>query len=196
MCDFHSIVVRKDGAKAHVAANSHSGAVEAAKWRENQPNRDPFFNECEWDGIGKFPGVDKITRGEPVNERQAKVIEGHYACLSQLLADPEKHAATMCLDGGIFSADEYADVRWKVLVQPKCPKRIADKIAVTRLHADGKNIKSFHPAIKSISGYVSLESGATLDAPVLAEVKGYVSLDSGATLNAPVLAKSTVIIRR
>ena len=176
MCDFHSIVVRKDGAKAHVAANSHSEAVAAANWRENQPNRDPFFNEVEWDGAGKFPGVDKITRGEAVNERQAKVIERHYTCLAQLLADPKAHAATMCLDGGIFAADEYADIRWKVLIHPKCPKRVADKIALTPLHADGSRIKSFHPAIKSLSGDVSL--------------------DSGATLNAPVLAKSTVIIRR
>ena len=31
MCDFHSICVRVDGAIAHVAKNSHSEAVEAAR---------------------------------------------------------------------------------------------------------------------------------------------------------------------
>ena len=36
MCDFHSICVRTDGAIAHLPSNSHSGAVEAAKWRETR----------------------------------------------------------------------------------------------------------------------------------------------------------------
>ena len=65
MCDFHSICVRVDGAIAHVAKNSHSEAVEAAGWKENKDHLPPVFVEAEWNGEGKFPGIEKITRGTP-----------------------------------------------------------------------------------------------------------------------------------
>src|SRR5688572_29293411 len=124
MCDFHSCCVRRDGALAHIPGNSHSGAVAAAGWRENDQMADfrgAFFVEAEWNGEGIFPGVDKIVRG-PVNEKQRKVIEAHYTALANLLADPAANADRMLFDGGIFSNDQFADIRWRVLIHPECPK--------------------------------------------------------------------------
>lgn len=128
MCDFHSIIVRRDGAKAHVMTNSHSGAVEAAKWRENDQMADmrgPFFVECEWGGNGEYPGADKITRSCDFNEKQRKTIDAHYQSLSKLLADPKANAEAMLFDGGVFAGDEYGDIRWKVLVHDDCPKALS-----------------------------------------------------------------------
>ena len=211
MCDFHSIVVRRDGAKAHVAANSHSGAVRAANWRENDKTadfREPFFVEAEWDGVGDFPGVDKITRGT-FCEKQARVIEAHYRALADLLRDPAAHAETMLFGNGVFAAAEYADVRFAVLVSGNCPKQIADKLAKATLHASGQPVKSLHPAITnlpgnlciadgvefvapnliSVGGYVAVYGSAKADFPVLAEVGGYVAVSVSAKADFPVLAK-------
>lgn len=191
MCDFHSIVVRIDGAKAHVPKNSHSDAVQAAKWTENDRMADmrgARFVECEWNGEGAFPGVDKITRGQ-VNEKQRKVIEGHYTALALLLVYPSAHAERMCFDGGIFSGDEYADVRWKVILHENCPQKIADRLAETSLHTSGETIKSFHSKIKAIGGGFSIKAGCKITAPVLAEVGGSVYVRENATFTAPVLAE-------
>jgi len=62
--------------KPIVKENSHSGAVQKANWRENDQmtdfsERGKFFVECEWGVVGKYPGADKITRGN-FNERQKK----------------------------------------------------------------------------------------------------------------------------
>ena len=75
MCDYISFCARVDGAIAHVKENSHSGAVAAAGWRENDLVRNNRFVEVEWKNpAGKFPGVQAVTRGE-TNEKQAKAIE-------------------------------------------------------------------------------------------------------------------------
>lgn len=132
MCDFHSIVVRKDGTKAHIAKNSHSGAVATAKWRENQPNRDEFFVEAEWSGEGTYPGADSISRNA-LNEKQRKVIDAHYGALAKLLDDPAEHAERVLFGRGIFAGEEYADVRFQVLMHSKCPKRIARRLCKTSL---------------------------------------------------------------
>src|ERR1700738_2828117 len=189
MCDFHSIVVRLDGAKAHVPSNSHSEAIAAAKWLENDTMADmrgPRFVECEWTGEGAFPGVDKIVKSGTINEKQRKVIEGHYTALATLLADPEANAGRMCFDGGIFSGKEYADIRWRVIILEKCPQEIASRLAETSLHANGESIKSLHPKIKSIAGSFYVDSGYKITAPVLAKC-GYVNVTG--TFIAPVLAK-------
>jgi hypothetical protein len=123
MCDFHSICVRKDGAVAHLPTNSHSAAVEAAKWRENQPNREPFFVEAEGTN-----GENVVIRGE-ANALQKKVIARHYGSLGKLLADPKKHAA-MLKGAGIFSGSGYLDVHLAAIRKSACPvlMRFADTI--------------------------------------------------------------------
>ena len=181
MCDFHSICVRKDGAIAHIAANSHSGAVAAAGWRENDQMaefRGAFFAEAEWDGEGKFPGVEKIIRSE-VNEKQRKVIEAHYSALADLLADPVTNADSMLFGNGRFAGDEYADVRWRVLIHPACPKAIANKLVGLALHANGEHVKSFDSRITELSGNLVIEGGYRVNAHALTKVGGVFSLSVG-----------------
>jgi hypothetical protein len=187
MCDFHSIVVRRDGAIAHIPGNSHSGAVAASKWTENDSVSEfreaPRFTEAEWSGQGEFPGVDRITRGV-LNEKQRKVVETHYTALAALLADPSSNADRMLFGTGIFAGDEYADIRWKVLIHPECPKRVADRLVTMSLHANGERIKSFDPRITSLEGSLAIEEGYEISAPALAKVGGYLYVDGSAKLDA------------
>jgi len=193
MCDFHSICVRRDGAIAHVPGNSHSEAIEKAGWRENDRMADfrgPFFVEVEWNGEGAFPGIERITRNSrDLSEAQRKTIEFHYKALADLLSDPKNNAEKMLLGTGCFSGDEYADIRWRVLIDPRCPKRVADKLAKTKLHANGETIKSIRPDIVSMEGSIRIAENATLTAPALTK-SGYIYVRQGATLTAPALTKS------
>jgi hypothetical protein len=189
MCDFHSIAVRRDGAVAHIPGNSHSGAVKAAGWTENDSVSEmrgvPRFNEAEWNGDGKFPGVDSITRGcSSLTEKQRSVIEGHYTALASLLSNPEEHAERMLFGSGIFAGDEYADIRWRVLIHPSCPKRVADKLVKLPLHANGERIKSFDPRITELSGNLAVEDGYEISAPALTKVGGDLYVDGSAKLDA------------
>jgi hypothetical protein len=191
MCDFHSIVVRRDGAIAHIPGNSHSGAVEASGWRENDQMSDfrgAYFVEAEWDGKGDFPGVDKITRGE-TNEKQRKKIADHYTALAKLLADPATHAERMCLGRGIFAKPEYGDIRWKVMSDPRTPAEVVAKIASTPLFADGSEISFLHPKVISIEGSFVIADGISITAPALTEVSGSVYVRANATFTAPALTE-------
>ena len=188
MCDFHSIVVRSDGKIAHIARNSHSGAVEAAGWRENADHRARVFVEAEWSGAGEFPGSDKITRGTP-NDRQARVIKNHYESLAKLLADPKAHAKRMLFDRGIFSDDIYADIRWRVLIHPDCPKDVTDRLVTLPLHANGERIKSLDPRIITLVGNLAVEDGYEINAPALTEVGGNLDVSGSAKLDAPALTE-------
>jgi hypothetical protein len=193
MCDFHSIVCRHDGAIGHIAANSHSGAVAALKWLENDQvsalRGVPRFLECEWSGEGEYPGADYVTRGVP-NEKQAKAIDGHYQALAKLLSDPASHAERMLFEGGIFAGDEYADVRWKVLNLPECPRRVADKLVTLALHAQGEKVRSIDPRIAVITGNLAIAKGCTVEARNLSKVTGDVWLYQGVSFTAPVLAQT------
>ena len=100
MCDFHSVVCYLDGAIYHAASNSHTAAVKLSGRPENDGIR--RFVEAEWDGHGKYPGAEKITRGEP-NERQIRAIDAHYQSLVEVLKTGDFH--------GIWSEPGYADVR-------------------------------------------------------------------------------------
>ena len=186
MCDFHSIVVRRDGAKAHVMSNSHSGAVQAAGWRENDQMADlrgAFFVEVEWHGQGKFPGVVRIIRN-PVNVKQGEVIEQHYTSLAHLLADPRANAESMLFGQGLFAGEEYADVRWKVFIDDRCPKRVFTKLLKESLFADDSEITSLHPGARIVGGSIRIAAGYKIDAPALTKT-GYVRVEQGASLTAP-----------
>lgn len=110
MCDFHSVCIRVDGALAHVKDNSHSGAVKAAGWVENQPHKRPVFVEAEWDGDGEYPGADKICRiqeGEKLTAKQRETCDRHYKALADVLNSPEPKAASLAR----FKAPEFSDVK-------------------------------------------------------------------------------------
>ena len=43
------------------------------------------------------------------------------------MADPEEHGERMLFGSGIFAGEEYADVRWMVLLNDKCPAELSKK---------------------------------------------------------------------
>jgi hypothetical protein len=161
MCDLFSGIVRVDGEFRHIKENSHSGAVAAAGWQENNGLRTRFV-EAEWNGVGKYPGADEICRGE-LNEKQRKTIDRIYGALASLVEDPAKHAERMLFGKGIFVSEEYADLRWLILIHEKCPSKIAKRLCDTTLFIS----KGYHPKnvlpkwLKKIDGgYLNL-SGYT-----------------------------------
>ena len=111
MCDFHSIVVRKDGAIAHTADNSHSGAIAAFGWRENT-DQQTFFVECEWDGIdGEYSlkRVVSLRNGltlEDLTNKQVRSINRHYKALANVMSGD----ITAILPGGLLHGVVYWDV--------------------------------------------------------------------------------------
>ncbi|HWA28088.1 MAG TPA: hypothetical protein VG734_20725, partial [Lacunisphaera sp.] len=123
MCDFHSVVVRANGALAHVAENSHSTAVSKAGWRENEPLKRPVFVEAEWDGLGEYPGAEKICRvpdGEKLTDAQRSAVDSHYRALALMLKQKSPSAAVRAK----FAAPEFADVVSQAIIEarPEVPK--------------------------------------------------------------------------
>ena len=191
MCDFHSIVVRRDGAKAHVASNSHSGAVSAAGWRENGQMADmrgKYFVECEWNGTGPYPGADTITRGV-INEKQCKAIDIHYEALARFMADPGANAEEMLFGDGFFAGEEYGDLRWKALISETCPPEVVGRLVTSKLHSDGMPIKSLCPSVAVIGGTLRIAPGYHIEVPALVKVGGNVRVAQNGTLTAPALAE-------
>ena len=209
MCDFLSVVIRRDGKIFHLPTNSHSGIVDHYGLTENDTMAEmrnlPRFYEFEWDGEDDTARTAKgYLRGPNPPAIVVKAAATLAANLRRALNEP----GWGCLDDGFFAAPEWADVRWKALCNPKCPPDVADRIAETPLHANGETISSLRPTVTAIggsfrvaagykitapvlakAGYVCLDQGASLDAPVLAEVVGDVILAQGASLDAPVLAE-------
>ena len=110
MCDFHSIVINRNGDIAHVPGNSHSGAIAAAGWPENTVTSDMHgknrFIEMEWDGKRPMPewgGAFARFTGD-YTQSQRKAGERHYAKLAAYLAGDDK-------DAKYFDQPEYLDVR-------------------------------------------------------------------------------------
>ncbi len=215
MCDFLSCVIRRDGKIFHLPTNSHSGIVAHYKLTENDTMADlrgtPRFYEFEWDGEGDLAQASKkYLRGNNPPQIVVKAAETLAANLRRALDEP----GWGCLDDGFFAATEWADVRWKAIINDACPHDVAARIASTALHASGETIKALHPLVTSIegkfivkagyeitapalakTGYVSLDQGASLTAPALAEVTGDVILNQGASLTAPALAEVTGYVR-
>ena len=209
MCDFLSVVIRRDGKIFHLPTNSHSGIVDHYGLTENDTMAEmrnlPRFYEFEWDGEDDTARTAKgYLRGPNPPAIVVKAAATLAANLRRALNEP----GWGCLDDGFFAAPEWADVRWKALCNPKCPPDVADRIAETPLHANGETISSLRPTVTAIggsfrvaagykitapvlakAGYVCLDQGASLDAPVLAEVDGYMRLDQGASLDVPMLSR-------
>ena len=109
MCDFHSTCWRLLGQEiqvAHNQKNSHSGAIQEAGWRENEPNRRINVFEAEWNGIGEMPPDSKLIRNsDECPEKLVKAIRSHYIKLNEALTTG-KHV----LAGGYFSSEKWLDV--------------------------------------------------------------------------------------
>jgi hypothetical protein len=153
--------------------------------------RGAFFVEAEWNGEGSLPDVQLISRGAPLNEKQRKALETHYGALAKLLANPADHAERMLLDGGIFAADEYADIRWRVLNLENLPAAIASRIVKeSTIYADNqKAVKSFNPSIVKLEGNLAIADGYKVAAKKLESVCGYVYVRENATFSATNLNK-------
>ena len=119
MCDFHSIVIRRDGAIAHVPGNSHSKAVAKAGWTENTHDPklvSPRFYEWEWDGEGDIPPVRQLLKNvdiDTVPERVVQVAQRHAEALKRVL--------TTGVIESPFDQDEYSDVRGLVAQNTATP---------------------------------------------------------------------------
>ena len=192
MCDFISICTRVDGKIAHIPSNSHSGAVKEFGWTENNQTAYMLdkmrFVESEWNGIGDYPGAEKITRGE-INEKQRKAIDLFYSNAAKLFSDPKKHAKRMLTGNGYFASDIYADIRFNVIIHDECPKLVANELAKLPLYASGQKVKSLHPKIAKIEGGFKIAAGYKITAPALAEVGSSVDVHKTGKLNALKLKK-------
>ena len=114
MCDFNSTAWRLLGQEiqcAHNQENSHSGASEAAGWRDNEPNRKIVVFEAEWDGEGEMPSDSKLIRniGE-CPPQLVKAIRRHYTRLHEAM-ESGKH----CGHGEYFSEEKWLDVLMAVI---------------------------------------------------------------------------------
>jgi hypothetical protein len=167
MCDFHSTAWRmlgQDIQVCHLPNNSHSEMIEAAGWKDNQPNRQTVVFEAEWSGEGKLPEAGAIIRNSgECPERLTRSIMSHYRKLKEALSEG-KHLGR---DGYFRDHKTWADVWRSAMHNGHMP--------------DFTDVKEF-------SGYVNIEQGGSLTAPVLAKC-GDVSIAQGGSLTAPVLAK-------
>jgi hypothetical protein len=189
MCDFHSIAVRRDGAIAHVHGNSHSGAVHHAGWRENQPNREPFFVEAEWNGNGEYPGAEKITRNHskefPLTVAQTKAIDRHYQALASVLIATHPTAEEIAK----WNKPEFADVMERICAKiEKLPEIEGAKWHGNLYVRQGGTLTA--PALTEITGYLYVRQGGTLTAPALTEITDNLDVQQGGTLTAPALTKT------
>lgn len=176
MCDFLSCVIRRDGAVSHVWKNSHSGAVAAAGWQENdqmaQLRGVMRFVEAEWNGEGKYPGARHICRNsDGMTAQQIAAVDRIYGALASLIDDPKEHAEAMCLGDGLFAEEQWADVRLRVYLHPGCPDRVRDRLVKSKLACENliitKEVKVSLPECVEVSGYVYVQQGATFTAPKL-----------------------------
>jgi hypothetical protein len=129
MCDFHSTawrVLGQDIQCAHNSDNSHSGMIEEAGWRDNEPNRAINIFEAEWNGEGELPGNAKLIRniGE-CPEQLVRRIRSHYTKLKEAITDG-KH-----FDFYFSDTEKWADV-WN--------RAIANGVAVVMPKVFGGNL--------------------------------------------------------
>jgi hypothetical protein len=199
MCDFHSCVIFRDGQLSHLPTNSHSGIVEASGRRENQPNRDRFFWEWEWDGIGAVPSIQKLlSDSESAPQNVIRKALDHAKYLSEALTEG-KHFQP----GGYFSDTKiWCDV-WnqamrdgQVLTLPSVFHGYLDVSGEAKLDAPALTEVGGYLAVSGeakldaltkVGGNLAVSGEAKLDAPALTEVGGYLDVSGEAKLDAPAL---------
>lgn len=158
MCDRYSCIVRVDGEIRHLPTNSHSEMVETAGWKENTDLHTRFV-EAEWDGQGEYPGAEKICRDE-LNDKQRKAVDRVYRALALVIDDPAKHAAKLCLNGGIFEAEEWADLRFDIACDPRTPAAVTKNLCKTVLHCVSMPSGPLPAALAHVGGNLYLNDYA------------------------------------
>lgn len=115
MCDFHSVVINRNGDLHHIAINSHSEAVVDAGWRENMSLSRPTFWEFEWDCRGPMPA--RFWRGDPPPDI-IEIAQRHYAQVAKAIRTGELTHR--------LRQPNYSDVRIKVAKQTVNPDLLAE----------------------------------------------------------------------
>ena len=85
MCNFHSTAWRmigQDIQMCHLPTNSHSKMIEAAGWRENEPNRVTLVFEAE----GTSENNVKIRQSNECPEKVMVAIRKHYRRLADCVS--------------------------------------------------------------------------------------------------------------
>ncbi len=135
MCDYHSIVVFRDGQIAHVPSNSHSQAVAASGRAENTHANPERFAEFEWDGRGDLPSIAGLLadgrKDVTLTQAQERAALRHYGKLAEVHADPAKAFDPE----GYFAADCYFDVRYAAAGNPSTPADVLSR-ALENEHED------------------------------------------------------------
>ena len=153
MCDFHSTCWRLLGQEiqvAHNQKNSHSGAIQEAGWRENEPNRRINVFEAEWNGIGEMPPDSKLIRNsDECPEKLVKAIRSHYIKLNEALTTG-KHV----LAGGYFSSEKWVDVL-SAVANRNMPVAFPEKVG-GYLNLGGLTSAKDLVLPKSIGGFLNL----------------------------------------
>ena len=192
MCDFLSCVIRRDGKIFHLPTNSHSGIAEHYGLTENDTMADmrckPRFYEFEWDGGWS----EYDLRGEA----PPKAVRKSAAMLRENLRRALSEPGWGCLDGGFFSAPEWADVRWVAICNPKCPSHLASRIAKTPLHANARHrLLNIHPEVEAVSGFLWFVGSAAITAPNLRSAET-ITVEAGVHFSADKLEKAKTIKTR
>lgn len=64
------------------------------------------------------------------------------------------------------------------------------RLALTKLHANGEEIRSIHPAIKVIGGSFGIAAGCKIESEALTEIGGYFRAYQGASVTLPKCKKA------
>lgn len=159
MCDFLSTIVRADGVLYHDPSNSHSSMIAKCGWRENQPNRKPFFVEAEWDCEGEYPGAEKVCRvpdGEKLTKGQISAVDKFYKSVAAFLK--LKNPTMEELEP--WNRVEYADILGRVR-----PEGLPKGLTVWHGNLVAYNGSITAPELTEVGGYVRAYNGSKLDLP-------------------------------
>lgn len=134
MCDFHSVIIDRNGKIGHKPSNSHSGIARELGWAENTNSRVNFW-EAEWDGQGSMPANLVQARLEQPPEAVIEAAKWHYELLAETLRTGTIHKR--------FQSDDYADVHRRVANNPNTtPETLAvlasDSDRYVRCYVAGK----------------------------------------------------------
>lgn len=216
MNPFHLVCVRTDGSLAHNLTNDVHQAISGSGWTSDEPEIPLSYVTARWNGRGKFPGVDAITTGTP-NQKQRAAILRHFLALAELLQHPARFADRYLFNGGLFSAQEYADVRFAVLTQAPCPVFYQERLLRTYLCATPQtcdngslretlveNMTAIHagllvtdgtvlalPNVTRITGRLAIQGSGQFSARKLQLLDGSMDISERGTLVAPSLIRIT-----
>ena len=168
MCDFCSVIVRRDGLIYHDPSNSHSQMAQKAGWKENGVGTATFI-ELEWDGVGKVPKWEGLAKSHVKDWTKAQQDSGEafYLKVSEWLSGDGSHKE-------FFSRPENADIYWR---RYGGRVEISDDGSIRYLDLNGLKTAEGLVLPEKIGGYLDLRGLTTAEGLVLPkEIGGYLNL--------------------